>query len=370
VVRNKSAAAPGEKEPKKNKSRKGLGLIKTKNVLIVPSSPKDQLKSAASVKDTPSAVTKSNHTTPVASSDVQLQQPAMSFSAEKLPVKQASSSSRQRHTPPTQKLRREMDAVVSRLLFEKEKSSRSSDSGKCKSRTVSAPVTTRDECILSLDVPLSTREQAEVSEAVYPEITRDLQERVRSWVTSLGLSVLEGEGGFTYYLVSGSKSGADSSRTGLFGVSSSGTSPRSLLDDKLRNGVMLADLALLLEPAASSHLKLQVKLRRNPVNLKEVSTNVQVALWVFRLRVCPPVPLAYLCQPREIIRGNMSVLWGLFDALMQLYHPKNHPSSGSFISTVHVTQSPIFAVEGTRELPYTREQIAALSTSLAQVFIN
>lgn len=79
---------------------------------------------------------------------------------------------------------------------------------------------------------------------------------------------------------------------------------------------MLCDLFLLLEPNASLHANLSASILRRPLTLIQARRNVIAALWLFRLRRCPPLSVKYLLQPDEILKGHKDILWGLLHEIM------------------------------------------------------
>ena len=147
------------------------------------------------------------------------------------------------------------------------------------------------------------------SKIVVPSISVPEQSQLRGWLLSLGISVLDGEGG--YY----------SEEPSLHLIQSQIAPPLSLCDDKLRNGETLCDLLCILEPAAGAHVHLQRIIRRKPRSIQCALMNIKRALWLFKLRKSPPLPYYYLCQPSKILQGDKNILWGLLREIMFLYAP-------------------------------------------------
>lgn len=144
---------------------------------------------------------------------------------------------------------------------------------------------------------------------ILPIITVPEQSQLRGWLLSLGISVLDGEGG--YY----------SEEPSLHLIQSQIAPPLSLCDDKLRNGETLCDLLCILEPTAAAHVHLQRIIHRHPRSIQCALMNIKRALWLFKLRKSPPLPYNYLCQPSKILQGDKNILWGLLREIMFLYAP-------------------------------------------------
>ena len=142
-----------------------------------------------------------------------------------------------------------------------------------------------------------------------PDILPAQQSSIRGWLLGLGLSILDGEGGFY------------NNQPSLKLVSSSTAPPLPLSDDKLRNGELLCDLAITLEPVACRHVHLARLVHRRPKSIAHCVENLERASWIFKMRKCPPLPYVYLCQPSEVVSCSRNVLWGLLWQLMQVYPP-------------------------------------------------
>ena len=295
----------------------------------------------------PSTNTRSKHT--------DLQQPAMTFSIEKdnkvLPNAAKPVGSSRAHG---------LDEIISRFLFagktrtDKEKTTRPAIVRRL-NRSSSRP-----SCLVPLRLDPSEEEQQEIDNFTPAPVTESDMHDVRRWMGSLGVFVLEGEAGYSYTTaqqsVPSSSCPREMTKTGLTVASQSSSSlsvQPDLLADKLRNGVSLCDLLLILEPAACGHISMNKSLQRSPRTLEAAGRNVCAALWVLRMRSSPPIPGALLLQPKQILSGSKQVLWGLLKAVMDTYSK--------------VVLRGVETVIATRELPYTPDQMRALSTSLAQV---
>lgn len=161
-----------------------------------------------------------------------------------------------------------------------------------------------------------------------PPVTAAQQTAVRDWLLSLGLSVMDGEGG--YYRAedlrlegSANLAGPHSAATAL------AVDPLPLRQDRLRNGETLCVLFCLLEPAAAQHSQLFSLIRRSPRTIAAALENLEKVLWLLRLRRCPPLPAHLLVQADEIVRCNVPLIWGLLWELMQTYAGPSAASASS-----------------------------------------
>ena len=166
---------------------------------------------------------------------------------------------------------------------------------------------------------------------------------VREWMLSLGLSVLDGEGGYFYW---------DAGRG--MAVHSYPAPPLPLALDRLRNGQLLCSLLHVLEPDAAVHANLAQLLHRSKASLRDLNDptavlgtdtkssspskhidadatmsaahaleNIERSLWVLKLRRSPPIPEHLLIRSDDILRGNKDVLWGLLWEVLQAYPYSN-----------------------------------------------
>ena len=158
-------------------------------------------------------------------------------------------------------------------------------------------------CLLPLQMSLTDQDSLSLGSAMWEVITHEQQAEIFSWLASEGIYVLLGEGGFRS-LPSGS-------------LRSLPEEDPPLLRDRLRNGVILCELLLLLEPGASEHTRLAQSIAYSPLNLQQARRNVVSALWLLRLRRCPPIPRQYLLQAEPILKGDKTVLWGLLREIMR-----------------------------------------------------
>ena len=125
------------------------------------------------------------------------------------------------------------------------------------------------------------------------------------WLRAMGFALVEGEGGWW--------------PSGGLGRRLVRPKPPPLRDDRLRNGVALCDLFCVLESAAATQCHLNRYVSRRPGSYKEALRNVQRALWLFRLKKCPPIRSPYLLLPEHILRNDKTVLWGLLWELRAAY---------------------------------------------------
>ena len=96
------------------------------------------------------------------------------------------------------------------------------------------------------------REAAQRDLALLPPVTVAQQSAVRQWLQELGLTLRDGEGGFLV------PSAGPLSAQAL----GSPRPPLSLQQDRLRNGELLCDLLLRIEPRAALHAQLHRLLHR------------------------------------------------------------------------------------------------------------
>ena len=94
---------------------------------------------------------------------------------------------------------------------------------------------------------------------------------------------------------------------------------RPLYQDPIRNGVLLGDLLILLEPQVCAHAQLSELLWRPPQTIDDAVENVTRTLWLLRLRCSPPLPMRYLCDAAGILAHDRPLVWGLLWHLMQAY---------------------------------------------------
>ncbi len=171
---------------------------------------------------------------------------------------------------------------------------------------------------------------------------------IREWMLSLGLSILDGEGGFFFW---------DAGKG--MAVHTYTAPPLSLGLDRLRNGQLLCALLHVLEPDAADHASLARLTHKSmgsngsfasvvtqqdsrsghikkssawSVESKNVCSHISVAhaienvsrvLWILKLRRCPPIPEHLLVRAEDIVRGNKDVLWGLLWEILQAYPYSN-----------------------------------------------
>ena len=77
-----------------------------------------------------------------------------------------------------------------------------------------------------------------------------------------------------------------------------------------------------LEPNAARHLQLDQLINKSvpaPKSITVAKHNVDRALFLFRIRRCPPIPLVYLQHSAFILKGKKNALWGLLWEIKQAY---------------------------------------------------
>ena len=132
-----------------------------------------------------------------------------------------------------------------------------------------------------LPPPMTTvdREALETSLLTHPLplVSQQQQHEVSLWLSELGIVLRENEGGFI-------PCGPSDLRP-----LNMGRPAIPLKHDRLRNGVLLCDLFCIVERTAASQSGLTTYIHRSPVGYQEALDNVKRALWLFRLRRCPPI---------------------------------------------------------------------------------
>jgi hypothetical protein len=222
---------------------------------------------------------------------------------------------------------------------------------------------------------LSSQENNIIAEELHhlPHITPQQQQTIKDWLYSLGFSVHQHEGG-----------GCFSSTTASTHPLTSNGLPLELKDDRLRNGELLCDLVCLLEPNASKHSQLQQLIYRHPISLTHVMSNLERALWLLRIRKCPPIPMVFLTHPQLIMEGHREVIWGLLNEMRRAYPlPSNlltthaSPSISLNSQLPLATGVPPLAPNATggvgarqTTLPYTLQDRKLLDQSLVLWLIN
>ena len=157
--------------------------------------------------------------------------------------------------------------------------------------------------------------------AYVPTISKSQQATVRQWLASLHIHLVDGEGGFVLGSVHADAQAVKAMR-------SVPTIP--LAEDRMRNGDLYAQLLCVLEPDLALHAHIPRLLLRGTATggggsgggvttVEQCVQNLERVLWLIRLRMCPPIPLVYLCQPRQFLSGNRDLMWGLVWEMMQLY---------------------------------------------------
>lgn len=186
-------------------------------------------------------------------------------------------------------------------------------------------------------------ERAKAQMPVLPSITKAQQTAVRDWLLTHGISVLDGEGG--YYHADDVRVEGNTSLAVTSSAPQLGLTPLPLNKDRLRNGETLCLLFCYLEPSAAYHAHLFQLIQRSPKTIGKARANVDKALWLFRVRRSPPLPLVYLCQPDEIIKCNKEVLWGLLWEIMQTYASNSSSNTpyASYTSFGNLMPQPVNA---------------------------
>jgi hypothetical protein len=163
---------------------------------------------------------------------------------------------------------------------------------------------------------------------IVPLITTAQQTAVRDWLLSLGISVMDGEGGYYHNQdprvqghsnLSGVHAATTVSGSASSTVIRSGLAPLPLHRDRLRNGETFCILFCYLEPSSAYHANLFAVINRSPKTLQRAYENLEKAFWLFRLRRSPPIPLVYLIQPEEFLKCNVNMIWGLLWEIYQCY---------------------------------------------------
>lgn len=190
---------------------------------------------------------------------------------------------------------------------------------------------------------------------------------IREWMLSLGLSVLDGEGGYFFW---------DAGRG--MAVHSYPAPPLPLALDRLRNGQLLCSLVHVLEPGAATHAHLAQLLHKGKpsssgmhaisgataagydatgkksasstlvpcdgdggLSVDDALENIERSLWILKIRRCPPIPEHLLLRSEDILRGKKDVLWGLLWEVLQAY-----PYSNDWANQIQNQQYPEADIDG------------------------
>jgi hypothetical protein len=179
-----------------------------------------------------------------------------------------------------------------------------------------------------------------VKKAIVPNITTAQQTATKDWLLSLGISILDGEGGFY-----------PSNHTHRAGIP-----PLPLSRDRLRNGEIFCVLFCLLEPSSSSQANLLGVITRSPRTFSQAIENLEKCLWLFGLSSSPPISSVYLLQPEEIVKCNVYFIWGLLWEIYQCY----------LFRARSVNSLPSFSLSSVFQLPYNQIQRRSLDVSLVE----
>ena len=217
---------------------------------------------------------------------------------------------------------------------------------------------------------LSAVEVATAKTASYvPTISKSQQATVRQWLSSLHIHLVDGEGGFVLVSVQADAQAVKAMHS---------TPMIPLAEDRMRNGDLYAQLLCVLEPDLAIHAHIPRLLLGGgtggfAATVELCMRNLERVFWLIRLCMCPPIPLVYLCQPREFLKGNRDLMWGLVWEMMQLYSTGSRGSSKPYSSTSHASLSQpasdlrIGQVEGgsgLQRLPYSSAARRQLDLSL------
>lgn len=174
-------------------------------------------------------------------------------------------------------------------------------------------------------------------------VTGAQQIAVRDWLRTLGIYIRDGEGGFKH--------------PSLPATVAASVSMIELHEDRIRNGVLMCLILLAVEVNACIHTQLGKYMYLRPTTLAQALSNIERALWIFRLRKCPPIPLVYLSHAKRILECDKDYVWGLLYEIMQAYDT-------SINSTPTITSQP--ASLSSVNIPYTPKQRQELDKSLMQ----
>lgn len=156
--------------------------------------------------------------------------------------------------------------------------------------------------------------------SMLPPVTRVQMQKTYEWLYTLGLSVREGEGGVLLPSRKGFDAGCD------------GDTALPLFEDRLRNGELLCDLVGVLETNAAIHSKLPQLVHRKPASIALALDNINRAIWLLRIRKCPPIPAVYLSHASAVLEGKKNLLWGLLFEIMQAYPLDRGKESTTIVS--------------------------------------
>jgi hypothetical protein len=154
-----------------------------------------------------------------------------------------------------------------------------------------------------------------------PPITAQQEQATRHWLHELGLCLLDHT-----TMNSISATTATSSATG---TATSSSSSSSIVQNALRNGCLLCAVLTVVDPVASGASHLVQLTHWRPLSVHDCHANLKRALWLLRVKHCPPLPPVYAADPALHLRGCRSAVWGLLWHMSQHFAAPTCSSSSS-----------------------------------------
>jgi hypothetical protein len=146
-----------------------------------------------------------------------------------------------------------------------------------------------------------------------PPITAQQEQAIRHWLHELGLCLLDHNTTSSSTSTSNTSSAAGTATSSINSSSSS-----SIVQNALRNGCLLCAVLTVVDPVASGASHLVQLTHWRPLSVHDCHANLKRALWLLRVKHCPPLPPVYAADPALHLRGCRSAVWGL------LWHMSQH----------------------------------------------
>jgi hypothetical protein len=141
-----------------------------------------------------------------------------------------------------------------------------------------------------------------------PPITAQQEQATRHWLHELGLCLLDHT----------TTTSSTNTTTSAIGTAASSGSSSSIVQNALRNGCLLCAALTVVDPVASGASHLVQLTHWRPLSVHDCHANLKRALWLLRVKHCPPLPAVYAADPALHLRGCRSAVWGL------LWHMSQH----------------------------------------------
>jgi hypothetical protein len=157
---------------------------------------------------------------------------------------------------------------------------------------------------------------ADQTALMLPPITVQQEQATRHWLHELGLCLLDHNSSSSTNTIITSITSTSSTATSS--SSSSSSSSGSIVQNALRNGCLLCAVLFIVDPVAAGASHLVQLTHWRPLSVHDCHANLKRALWLLRIKHCPPLPAVYAADPALHLRGCRSAVWGL------LWHMSQH----------------------------------------------